>query len=39
MRGNFPVVLDFNRLFLKLHRSYVTNCRLFLVIAPNNNKP
>ena len=26
MIGNFPAVLNFNRLFLKLTGSYVTNC-------------
>ena len=28
MIGNFPAVFNFNRLFLKLNRFIVTNCRL-----------
>ena len=32
MIGNFPAVLNFNWLFLKLNSSFVTNCRFALII-------
>ena len=41
MIGNFPAVLNFNRLFLKLNRLFVTNCRFFpgLRLRPTKCSP
>ena len=33
MIGSFPAVLNFDRLFLKIHGSFVTNCRFSPIIA------
>ena len=38
MIGNFPAVLNFNQLFLKLNRLFVTNCRFSPIIGVLNSR-